>query len=96
MRLIPRRGGAGPAQGDGRDRRRLRDCPARPGDSRAGRIPGRPPVRRGDAAVCRSGNRRRVAGLGARGGALDAGPASRDGRAACAALVGGKAEFLKA
>ena len=55
-----------PPEGDGRDQRRLRDRPARPGDPRPGRVPGRAPVGRAAAALCRPGDRHGTAGLGAR------------------------------
>ncbi len=75
------RGRARPAQGDGRNRRRLRDRAARPGDSRTGRVPGRAPVGRAAAALCRPHDRHAAARLGARARAGDAAEAPRPGPA---------------
>ena len=46
------------AEGDARDRRRLRDLASRPGDPRPGRVPRRAPVGRGAAALRRPCARR--------------------------------------
>ncbi len=64
-------GQAAPAD-DARDDGRLRDRAARSGDPRTRRIPGRAPVRPGDAALCRPGNRPVDGRSGARRGAVAA------------------------
>jgi ATP-dependent DNA helicase RecG len=74
----------------GRDARRLRHRPSRPGNPRARRVPRSAAVGRCAAALCRPGHRCGPAGVGAGAGATAARPAPGAGAAPRRALVGGK------
>ena len=90
------RAGQGPAQGDLRAQRRLRDRAAGPRHPRSGRVPGRAAVGGPDAALRRPGARRGAdRGRPRRGVEL----LQKDPAAAAAHLerwLGGRAEFIKA
>ena len=87
----------GAAEGDARDRRRLRDRAPRPRHPRPRRVPRRAPVGRAAAALRRPARRRSAAAACAGGGRAAAGASTRaPPNAHIERWLGGRADYLNA